>query len=132
VIEIFIAKSSWIREVNMHFLKSFALFSAVILTVILVTACASDVARITVEGMDNHTFVPNAITVNSGQTVELTLVNNGKLDHTFTISDLNIEVIMRAGETNHITITAPKRGEYVFSSGANMEFDTMKGALIVK
>ena len=31
--------------------------------------------------------------------VELTLVNNGKLDHTFTAPDLNIEAILRAGET---------------------------------
>ncbi len=121
----------------MRFLRSpgsFAFCAAVLLTLVLATACGSDVARITVEGKDDHTFAPNTITVNAGQTVDLTLVNNGKLDHTFTINDpqLNIEVIMRAGETNHITFTAPKPGEYVFSSGVITEIDTMNGKLIVK
>lgn len=109
-----------------------ATLPATVAPTVTLTSAPSDVARITVEGKDNHTFVPNTITVNSGQTVELTLVNNGKLDHTFTINDLNIEVIMRAGETNTITFTAPKAGKYEFSSGANMEFETMNGALIVK
>ncbi len=116
----------------MRFLRSLAVASAVLLTLILVTACGSDVAKFTVEGKDDHTFVPNTITVKSGQTVELTLVNSGTEDHTFTINDLNIEVIMRAGQTNHITFTAPKAGEYVFSSGVDMEFETMKGKLIVQ
>jgi len=44
---------------------------------------------------------------------------NNDLDHTFSIPDLNI-------------FTAPKAGEYQFSSGVISDFETMKGKLIVK
>ena len=88
--------------------------------------------QIAIEGTDRLTFVPDTITVTSGQAVELTLVNNGQLDHTFTVPDLRIEVQMPAGKTNTFTFTAPQAGVYRFNSGVITEFDTMKGELIVK
>ncbi|MBI5032259.1 MAG: cupredoxin domain-containing protein [Chloroflexi bacterium] len=81
---------------------------------------------------DDLTFTPSAITVKPGQTVELTLVNNGTLPHTFTLTDLNIEVQMPPGETTQFTFIAPKSGEYQFYSGVLTEFDKMKGKLIVQ
>jgi heme/copper-type cytochrome/quinol oxidase subunit 2 len=101
-------------------------------TVMLLTACGSGTAHFTIEAKDNLTFTPNEITIKPGQTVELNLVNSGKLDHTFSIPDLNIEVQMLGGETNKIIFTAPKAGEYQFSSGVISDFETMKGKLIVK
>jgi plastocyanin len=100
--------------------------------VTLLTACGSGAAHFTIEAKDNLTFTPDVITVKAGQTAELTLVNSGKLDHTFSVPDLNIEVQMPGGETNRITITAPRAGEYPFSSGVVRDFETMKGKLIVK
>jgi plastocyanin len=110
------------------------LFAAVlfVLGIMLLTACTNEAVRITVEGKDNLTFTPSTISIQPGQIVELTLINNGKLYHTFTIPDLNIEVQMPPGETNKVTFMAPKAGEYRFSSNVITEFDTMKGTLIVK
>jgi heme/copper-type cytochrome/quinol oxidase subunit 2 len=101
-------------------------------TVMLLTACGSGTVHFTIEAKDNLTFTPDTLMVTSGQTVELNLVNSGKLDHTFSIPDLNIEVQMPGGETNKIIFTAPKVGEYQFSSGVISDFETMKGKLIVK
>ena len=98
----------------------------------LLTACGSGATQFRIEAKDNLTFTPNTITVRSGQTVNLTLVNNGKLDHTFTAPDLNIEVILPAGTTNQVSFTVPKAGEYRFYSAPISEFDIMTGTLIVK
>jgi plastocyanin len=103
-----------------------------VLVVVLLAACANETVRIAVEGKDNLTFTPSTITVQPGQVVELTLVNHGRSYHTFTLPDLSIEVKMPPGESNKVSFTAPKPGEYRFSSGVISEFDTMKGMLIVK
>ena len=63
--------------------------------------------------------------------MELTLANNGNLEHTFAVPDLNIEVILRAGETNKVTFTAPQAGEYRFYSATIQDFETMKGKIRV-
>jgi heme/copper-type cytochrome/quinol oxidase subunit 2 len=64
--------------------------------------------------------------------VELTLVNRGKLNHTFTAPDLNIEFQMPAGATSKETFVASKPGEYRFFSAPLSEFEVMKGIVIVK
>ena len=103
-----------------------------ILTALCLIACGNDSAHFTIEGTDNLTFTPDTITVKPGQSVELILVDKGTLPHTFTVPDLNIEVQMRAGETNTVTFTAPAAGEYRFFSGVLSDLDTMKGKIIVK
>ena len=101
------------------------------LIVLLLAACGDGVARFTIEGKDNLTFTPNTITIKPGQRVELTLVNNGKLPHTFTVPDLNLEAQMPPGVTNKVTFTAPESGEYHFYSAVLSEFDTMTGKIVV-
>ena len=101
------------------------------LIVLLLAACGDGVARFTIEGKDNLTFTPNTITIKPGQRVELTLVNNGKLPHTFTVPDLNLEAQMPPGVTNKMTFTAPESGEYRFYSAVLSEFDTMTGKIVV-
>jgi plastocyanin len=86
----------------------------------------------TIEGTDKATFNPDTLTVKAGQTVNLTLVNNGKLPHTFSVPDLSLEVQMPPGTTNTVTFKAPRAGTYRFSSGVLSEMDTMKGTLIVQ
>jgi plastocyanin len=105
---------------------------ALILATVLLTACGDEIIRFTLEGTDKLVFKPDTITVSPGQTVELTLVNRGTLDHTFTVPELNIEVQLPAGETDHVTFTAPKSGEYRFMSGVLRDLDTMKGKIIVR
>jgi plastocyanin len=97
-----------------------------------VVACAGEIVAHTIEARDDLTFTPNSITVKAGQTVELTLVNHGKLNHTFTAPDLNIEVQMPAGVTSRVTFSASNPGEYRFFSAALSEFEVMKGIVIVK
>lgn len=111
--------------------KTLAL-TILIFAIAVLTACGSGTAQFTIEAKDNLTFTPNTITVTPGQTVDLKLVNNGKLDHTFTAPDLNIEVILPAGTTNQVSFTAPRAGEYRFYSAPISEFDIMTGTLIVK
>lgn len=101
------------------------------LTATLLTACESSTAHFTIEARDNLTFAPDTVIIKPGQSVELTLVNNGKLDHTFTAPDLNIEVILRPGETKQVTFTAPQMGEYRFYSATIQDFETMKGTIKV-
>lgn len=103
-----------------------------VLTAALVPPQVTNTQQITIEGTDRLTFVPDTLTVTAGQTVELTLVNSGQLDHTFTVPDLSIEVQMPAGKTNTFTFMAPQAGVYRFNSGVITEFDSMKGKLIVK
>ena len=78
----------------MSFFKLLLVGATLILSAALLTACGNEVTHLTVEGTDNLTFTPDTLTVKPGQTVELTLVNNGKLPHTFTIPEFNIEVQM--------------------------------------
>lgn len=99
---------------------------------IFLSACGSKAAHFTIEAKDNLTFTPDIITVQSGQTVQLTLVNHGKLPHTFSVPALNIEIQMPPGQTSQGTFTAPEAGEYEFSSGVLPSFDTMKGRIIVR
>ena len=116
----------------MSFFKLLLASATLILSAALLTACGNEVAHLTVEGTDNLTFTPDTLTVKPGQTVELTLVNNGKLPHTFTIPELNIQVQMPPDETIKFTFTAPKAGEYRFISGSLRDLDTMKGKVIVE
>ena len=75
------------------------IFITLLLSPLLLSACSSGPARFTIEAKDNLTFTPNTITVKAGQPVQLTLINQGALPHTFTAPDINIEVQMTPGET---------------------------------
>ncbi len=117
-------------------MRRILILAVLIISIVLLAACGNAAPQLTtqftIEAKDNLTFVPNTITITSGQPVTLTLVNNGKLDHSFTAPDLNIEVILPAGTTNQISFIAPKAGEYHFFSAPISEFDVMTGTLIVK
>ena len=116
----------------MSALRRLVLLGVFVLGAVTAVACATETAAYTIEAKDDLTFAPNTITVKAGQTVELTLVNRGKLNHTFTAPDLNIEVQMPAGATSRVTFAASKPGEYRFFSAALSEFEVMKGTVIVK
>ncbi len=112
-------------------LRRLVLLGVLVLGMATVVACATETAVYTIEAKDNLTFTPNTLTIKPGRTVELTLVNNGKLDHTFTAPDLNIEFQMPAGKTTTETLVVSKPGEYRFYCAVIGHFDTMKGNVIV-
>jgi plastocyanin len=116
----------------MSALRRLVLLGVLVLGAATVVACTTETTAYTIEAKDDLTFTPNTITVKAGQSVELTLVNRGKLNHTFTAPDLNIEVQMPAGATSQVTLVAPKPGEYHFFSAPLSEFEVMKGIVIVR
>jgi nitrosocyanin len=60
-------------------------------------------------------FSPDTLTVNKGDTVNVTFTNNGKYPHNFTISELNVmgKTVM-AGQSDTVTFTADKAGTFQF------------------
>jgi uncharacterized cupredoxin-like copper-binding protein len=93
-----------------------------VVSALLISACGASTAstgsgsaaKVTLEASDAFKFVPNTITVTPRQVVELTLVNTGKLDHTFVVPDLNIKYSIPAGKTVKETFTAPAAGKHQF------------------
>lgn len=71
-----------------------------ILLAVFLSACAGGsepVAKITVN-MKEFAFTPNVINVSAGQPVELTLVNEGAIEHDFVIEVIPVEDVEASGE----------------------------------
>lgn len=78
-------------------------------------------------------FQPNEIKVNKGDQVKLTLINDGKLVHDLTISELKVEIKAEVGQTKVHTFTASKAGtlQFVCAQPGHKE-GGMAGKLIVQ
>ena len=66
---------------------------------------------ITVE-LGEFYFEPSTVTIPAGTTVRLILTNVGSIPHTFTVSELNIDVTLNPGETVEIEVTVEEAGEF--------------------
>lgn len=67
---------------------------------------------ITVVATD-YKFSPSTIPVSAGQSIALTLQNNGAFPHTFTIASLNLDTgLVSPGQSATVTFTAPSPGSY--------------------
>jgi uncharacterized cupredoxin-like copper-binding protein len=123
----------------------------------LLSACAGGAAptQITVT-MTEFGFEPNSITVTAGSPVELTLVNEGAIEHDFVIevipvtdvsssnsgehhmstdehSEFDLHTSTAAGETNTLTFTPTESGTYQIICSVPGHLDAgMTGELIVK
>ena len=74
--------------------------------------------QLTVHGLDAMRFEPNAITVQAGQPVELTLQNDGSSDHDFSLSegvDQPVKILAKGGQSATATFTLAKPGTYSFT-----------------
>lgn len=83
------------------------------------TAPASDLAvqQVTVVARDTMRFEPSSITVAVGQPVHLTLRNEGRMDHDFTLSEgvsRRVRIKADGGETASGTFTIDRPGTYTF------------------
>jgi plastocyanin len=67
---------------------------------------------VTVRALD-FSFDPARISVQPNQPVTVTVRNEGQAPHTFTISDLNVDVVVRPGQTMTATFT-PQAASYTF------------------
>ncbi len=67
---------------------------------------------------DSYKFEPSHIVVTQGDTVVFTIRNISDIDHNFTIKDPGGEVLnsvnLRAGKTEHVTISFSRAGVYNF------------------
>lgn len=50
------------------------------------------------------------INAKAGQPIEITLTNDGALDHNFVIEELGIEIEIAPGDTSVVALTAPDSG----------------------
>lgn len=101
--------------------KMVVLVTVLALSAVLLAACGGGgstgggSASVTITGSDDLKWSVNAVTVKAGQATTITLVNSGKVEHNFVISELNIRVDMPAGKTVTATIPASaKAGTYQY------------------
>lgn len=92
---------------------------------------AGDIVNFTVEG-SNFKFVPNALTVKTGDKVKITFKNISGI-HDFQIDGLNINTpVIQSGEDAVVEFTATKTGTFEFyCSVGNHRAQGMKGTLNV-
>ena len=90
------------------------------------------VKNFTVSGTE-FAFSPNTLTVNKGDTVNVTFTNDGTFPHNFTITELNVQSkTISPGESDTVTFTANMPGTFTFFYSVPTHKDKgMVGTLIV-
>jgi hypothetical protein len=74
------------------------------------------VGHVTIELTDRG-FIPSRFENAINSNVEITLVNTGTRPHTFTIDELDVDVMVQPGETKMVTIVKPPRlGQFIYYS----------------
>lgn len=97
------------------------------------TMAEGEVQEFTIDG-SNFSFTPNTMTVNEGDTVRITLVNDDNMPHDFVLDEFDARTeILNTGETETIEFVADEAGtfEYYCSVG-NHRAMGMVGTLIVQ
>jgi plastocyanin len=69
--------------------------------------------KVEIELYDNY-FEPTVLKGTPGQKVELELKNEGKVAHTFTISDQSVDKEIQPGDETETDVTFPKSGQLEF------------------
>ena len=59
-------------------------------------------------------FSPTELTADPGQTLTVTVSNKGAAEHTFTIDDLGVDEVLKAGEEKAINVAADQAGAFEF------------------
>jgi plastocyanin len=73
-------------------------------------------------------FAPTDLAAAPGDTVSLTIVNDGALDHTFTVDDADVDEVVPAGERVEVELTVPDGDGATFYCRFHPE---MQGAFVV-
>jgi nitrosocyanin len=77
-------------------------------------ATSGTVKNITVTGTE-FAFSPSTLSVNKGETVNVTFTNNGAFPHNFTITQLNVKSkTIQSGESDTVTFTADTAGTFTY------------------
>lgn len=93
---------------------------------------SGNTVNFTVEG-SNFKFVPNTLTVKTGDKVKITFKNTSGI-HDFNIDDLNVNTpVVQSGQDATVEFTASKSGSFEFyCSVGNHRAQGMKGTLVVQ
>jgi len=77
-------------------------------------------------------FTPSTLTMKAGEPTTVVFVNNGSIEHDFTVSDAGFKLAVPAGQTGQKVLTIPKPGTYQFHcSVPGHEGAGMKGTITV-
>ncbi len=88
--------------------------------------------NVTITGTD-FKFDPATINATAGQTINVTLKNNGQSRHTFVLKEANVNIGADPGQTATASFKAPAAGTYQFICDVPGHADQgMTGQLIVK
>jgi plastocyanin len=77
------------------------------------TKTASSSGKTEIE-LDDYYFNPTVIEGKAGQKVKLELKNEGKVEHSFTVSSEKIDKTLAPGTSADVTVTIPKSGVVSF------------------
>lgn len=117
--------------------RTMLLLVAVALVAIALSACGGGAASsaplaVTVTTTE-FKFDPGTINAAPGQTINLTLKNNGSVEHTFVLAAANVKVTVAPGKSETKTFTAPAAGSYdITCDVAGHKEAGMTGKLVVK
>jgi heme/copper-type cytochrome/quinol oxidase subunit 2 len=75
--------------------------------------------------------MPSTLVVYQGDTVDLTLVNPADDPHSFTISELNVNVEIQGNGSTTTSFVASKAGIYTYYCNEAEHFPFMWGQLVV-
>ncbi len=119
--------------------RTIVFLTVIALAAVLVSACgggaggAASAQTVTVTATE-FKFDPATINATPGQTINLTVKNNGTTQHTFVLSQANVKLTIDPGKTVNQTFTAPTAaGTYPFECDiAGHKEAGMVGQLVVK
>jgi plastocyanin len=83
------------------------------------------------DGKEVYGFYPSTITVFRGDTVNLTLINPADDDHTFTVSGIDANVVMKGKATTKFTFVATQSGIFNFYCNEAEHAPYMWGQIVV-
>ena len=80
--------------------------------------------------LDDFYFGPTFVEASAGQNFTIELENEGTAQHTFTSTDLGIDVQLEPGQKKTVTVTAPRSGVALFMCRFHQN-QGMQGAVFV-
>ena len=80
---------------------------------------------------DDFYFQPTNLTGEVGKPLQVSLKNEGKTSHTFTIDSLNIDQVLKPDETMTVTVTPKAGGDLPFYCRFHKASNGMQGTITV-
>ncbi len=119
--------------VGYFLMKGGGAYSSAQVTALPTSSSTGAVKNFTVSGSE-FAFSPNTLSVNKGDTVNVTFTNGGAFPHNFTIAELNVKSkTLSPGESDTVTFTADQAGTFTYFCSVPTHKDKgMVGTLTVK